>query len=230
VRASGYESRIYELGYAWSGPLYDWIVRYGLFPLGGHDRCRRRFAEWFELRPGQHVASLCCGTGSTDRAMLAAEPRIGIVGIDLGTGQLTRARRLDPRVRIDYRRGDARDTGLDAGSFDRVVIVLALHEMPRTARLDVLAEARRLCRADGRVIAVEHNRPRRLADRILQGLCWLYWVPGNPEARTSLDLQRYGLAAEMREAGLAPLERRVTRPEWIEAVTARPAAPTGGSG
>jgi len=224
VRRSGYASRLYELGYAQSSPLYDVIVRYGLLPLGGHDRCRRRFAEWSELRPGQQVASLCCGTGSTERAMLERVPDLRIVGIDLGKGQLARARRRDPQGRIEYRRGDARASGLESRRFDRVVVVLALHEMPRHERRCVLAEAERLCADDGRVIAVEHNRPGRFGTRLLQALCWFYWLPGNPEARTARDLQREGIAAEMRAVGLEPLRRHLTRPDWIEAVLARTAA------
>ena len=96
---------------------------------------------------------------------------------------------------------DVAATGLPSGSFDRVVIVLALHEMPRAVRLAVLREAARLCRPAGRVVAVEHARPRSAASRFFQGLWWFFWLPGNPEAVTSRDMTRRGLDNEMRESG-----------------------------
>lgn len=37
----------------------------------------------------------------------------------------------DPSGLLDYRVGNARDTDFEPGSFDRVLITLALHEMPR---------------------------------------------------------------------------------------------------
>ena len=219
---AGYASRFLALAYRFASPLYDAIVWWGFLPLGGERACRRAFVGWLELRPGQRVASLCCGTGSMERAMLAAQPDLEITGIDLGRGQLARARRLAPPTGVAYRQGDASATGLPSGRFERVLVALALHEMPRPTRLAVLREARRLCAPGGRVLAIEHGRPSGRASRWLRGLWWFFWVPGNPELATSRDLQRQGLDRELGECGLRVRAHHTTRPDWIEAFLAGP--------
>lgn len=221
---TGYSSRFLSLAYALASPLYDLIVWWGFLPLGGERACRREFARWLELRPGLRVASLCCGTGSMERAMLAEERELSITGIDLGRGQIARARKKNRGAGVDYTLGDATRTGLPSGSFDRVLIGLALHEMPRSTRLAVLREASRLCAPDGRVLAVEHGRPVTRASRLLRGLWWFFWIPGNPEVPTSRDLQQHGLDNEMVECGLTVLDRHTTHPDWIEAFLAMPRA------
>jgi ubiquinone/menaquinone biosynthesis C-methylase UbiE len=230
LRPSGYASWWYEFGYGLASPLYDLIVWWGFLPLGGESACRREFTRWIDLGPGLAVASLCCGTGSTERAMLEAVPTLRITGVDLGRGQLARARARDPSGAIDYRIGNAADTGLPGAGFDRVVIALALHEMPRELRLRVLREAARICRSDGRVVAIEHGRPRGVVSRIIRAAWWFFWIPRNPEVATSRDLRRRGLDNEMRECGLHVLEHRVTEPDWIEGFVATPSADRPGTG
>jgi ubiquinone/menaquinone biosynthesis C-methylase UbiE len=222
LRPSGYVSRLYELAYGAASPLYDLVVWWGFLPLGGEAACRRAFARWVDPAPKAAVVSLCCGTGSTERAMLELTPGLRITAVDLGRAQIARARARDPSGRIDYRIADAARTGLSGASFDRAVIGLALHEMPRPLRLRILREAARLCRPGGRVVAIEHGRPRGAISRLLRAFWWFFWIPLNPEVATSRDLQRRGLDEEMRESGLRVLGRRATDPDWIEAFVAEP--------
>ena len=223
---TGYGSRFLSLAYAWASPLYDLVVWWGFIPLGGEAACRREFVRWLDLGRGLRVASLCCGTGSMERAMLAEERELSITGVDLGKGQLARARNRSRGSGVTYILGNATRTGLPSESFDRVLIGLALHEMPRSTRLAVLREARRLCAPEGRVLAIEHGRPGTRASRLLRALWWFFWIPGNPEVPTSRDLQEHGLDTEMRESGLAVLERYTTQPDWIEAFLATPTLAT----
>jgi ubiquinone/menaquinone biosynthesis C-methylase UbiE len=220
--ASGYSSRFLALAYALASPLYDLIVWWGFLPLGGERACRGQFVRWLRLESGLKVASLCCGTGSMERAMLTQTPDLAITGVDLGRGQIARARRMLRDGKVNYVLGDATRTGLPSEGFDRVLIGLALHEMLRPTRLAVLREARRLCAPDGVVLAIEHGRPASRASRWLRALWWFFWIPGNPEVRTSRDLQQRGLDNEMRECGLEVIERHTTHPDWIEAFLAAP--------
>jgi ubiquinone/menaquinone biosynthesis C-methylase UbiE len=222
LRSSGYASRLYEFAYAVASPLYDLVVWWGFLPLGGEAACRREFVRWCELEPGLRIASLCCGTGSMERAMLAGTPELQVAGVDLGKSQIARARRKDRQGRVDYAVGNAAHTRLPPASYDRVVITLALHEMPRDLRGALLREASRLCRPAGRVVAIEHGRPRSRASRLLRAFWWFFWIPGNPEVVTSRDLQRRGLEREMQACGLRVVEHHVTRPDWIEGFVAVP--------
>jgi len=212
---------VQEILYGSGSSVYDVFARWVFWPLGGETACRALFASWLAVEPDQRVASLCCGTGSTDRALLEREPTVSIVGVDLGRAQLARATRKDPTGKIEYRRGDAAATGLADGEFDRVLIVGALQEMPRSCRRAVLEEARRLCTPDGRVLAVEIGRTRSRWSSLCRGAWLLHWVPGNPEVATTRDLVASSLQSEMEVAGLEPLERFTTEPDWFEGILAR---------
>ena len=217
---AGYSSGFLAWAYAVASPFYDLIVWWGFLPLGGERRCRRMFVRWLALQPRMRVVSLCCGTGTMERAILAESPEVEITGVDLGTGQLARARRLGSDPRLSYIQADATATGLETGAYDRVLISLALHEMTRPIRLAVLREARRLCSANGRVVAIEHGRPATRRARLLRALWWFFWIPGNPEVPTSRDLRARGLDREMTECDLDVERHETTIPDWIEAFIA----------
>jgi ubiquinone/menaquinone biosynthesis C-methylase UbiE len=221
VRPSGYVSRWEEIWYGIANPFYDVMTWWCFLPLGGEDACRREFVGWFAVEPGHQVLSLCCGTGTTERALMDAMPSARVTAIDLGTGQIATAKRKSRQGLVDYRVGNATDTGFAPGSFDRVLITLALHEMPRPLRAAILREAARVCRPNGRVIAIEHAPLSSRLSRVVRSLWWFGWVPGNPEASTTMDLQRRGLANELEQAGLHVVERHATSPEWIEGFVAQ---------
>lgn len=223
LRPSGYVGRLQELGYGLASPLFDLFVLWAALPIGGERKLRRDIARWLEARAGDEVLSLCCGTGTTDRALLELVPGVRITGLDLGRAQLWQARRKDATGRIAYRLGNAADTGLDSESFHRIVLVGALHEMPRDLRRRVLAEARRLIRPDGHILVFEPCRTETRASAFVRSLVLFLWVPGNPEAKTTRDLLEHGLDTELREANFEPLRRHCTSPDWFEAILARPA-------
>jgi ubiquinone/menaquinone biosynthesis C-methylase UbiE len=222
VRPSGYVSRLQEIWYGLSGPLYDVMTWWCFLPLGGEKACRKQFVDWFDVKAGHQVLSLCCGTGTTECAVIRAMPSARITAIDLGSGQIARAKRKDCQGLVDYRVGNASDTGFGPRTFDRVLITLALHEIPRQLRVAILREAARVCRPSGRVIAIEHAPASSRLSRLVRSLWWFGWVPGNPESSTTKDLQRRGLANELKEAGLCVIKRYATRPEWIEGIVAEP--------
>ena len=222
IRSSGYVSRLEEIWYGISGPFYDMMTWWCFLPLGGEKACRKKFIDWFAVEPGHQVLSLCCGTGSTERALVHSVPSAKVTAIDLGSGQISTAKWKDRTGLVDYQVGDACDTGLEAESYHRVLITLALHEMPRQLRMSILREAARVCRPSGRVIAVEHAPLSNRFQRFVRSLWWFGWVPGNPESSTTKDLQQSGLANEMKQAGLRVIKRHATRHEWIEGIVAEP--------
>lgn len=85
------------------------------------------FAQWAprvaaaaELRPGQFVVDVACGTGILARAALdRVQPSGSVVGIDPNPGMLTVAARLAPG--ITWRQGQAEALPFPDASFDAVV-------------------------------------------------------------------------------------------------------------
>jgi SAM-dependent methyltransferase len=107
------------------------------------DQWALRVADAADIRPGQRVLDVACGTGVLARA--AAE-RVGsagsVVGLDVNDGMLAVARRKAPG--IEWRTGRAEALPFASGSFDAVVSQfglmffedrrVALQEMMRALR------------------------------------------------------------------------------------------------
>jgi ubiquinone/menaquinone biosynthesis C-methylase UbiE len=96
------------------------------------------------------VLDLGCGTGRIAGRVAAAWPAVKVTGLDMFPGHLAVARREFPSERhgnLTFVEGDARRTGLPAGSFDAVLIRHVLHAIPDVAA--VLSEAVRLLAPGG---------------------------------------------------------------------------------
>jgi SAM-dependent methyltransferase len=113
------------------------------------------FGEWAphlveaaDVRPGQTVLDVACGTGVVARE---AARRVGeqgkVVGVDLNPAMLAVARRLRPD--IEWRQADAAELPFSDGSFDVVLCQSALMFFPDVSR--ALREMGRVVNADGTV-------------------------------------------------------------------------------
>lgn len=113
------------------------------------------------------VLEIGTGTGPTLK-LLAGNPQVtSFTGIDLSTGMLDQARQATPRpnVPVILRPMNAERLEFPDASFDTVTTSLTLCTVPDPAR--ALREMARVCRADGRIVLLEHVRaPNRV-------LAWL---------------------------------------------------------
>ena len=159
LRPSGYASRFYEFVYGKRNPFYDPIVTWGFLPLGGEPACRRAFASWCRLQPGQRVLLPCCGTGSTEREMLRQIPDLEVVGVDLGAGQLAVARRKNPGV--EYLHRNAADEADEASCTNWSL--LGQNVLVRLGLYTDITRSRRCCLASARVVY-----PRQVARTVGQ--------------------------------------------------------------
>jgi SAM-dependent methyltransferase len=105
-------------------------------------------AEAAELRAGDRVLDVACGTGVLARAAAAAVGPAGtVVGLDPNDGMLAVASRTAPQ--IEWRRGVAEALPFDAASFDAVVSQFGL--MFFRDRHAAIGEMRRVLRPGGRL-------------------------------------------------------------------------------
>lgn len=144
--------------YRWHAGLYDltrWAFLFG----------RRRLVETLAsgIAAPARILEIGCGTGKNLAALAAAFPEARLVGIDLSSDMLDRARaRLAPfgeRVGLLHRSYDGPVSGGEGGAFDLVVFSYSL-SMINPGHEQVLAHCREDLRAGGAVAVVDFHETR----------------------------------------------------------------------
>ena len=181
---------------------YCLLTKWCFFPFGGEEKVRHNMLDVVDLKPGDKVLDMCCGSGG---ATFVIAERVGdesnIKAIDLSNGQIQMAKKRNHFSNIEFMVMDASNTDFAESEFDKVIIPHALHEMPRATRLAVLKEARRILADGGTLAVLEMDNPPGLFLRLFIGLWWFYWLPFNFETPTRRDMLKHGLVEEVRKAG-----------------------------
>lgn len=99
---------------------------------------QERMLEWADLRPGERVLDVACGTGLvTLPAAEAVGPEGEVFATDISQKMVDSARDLARRrglANVRFERADAEDLGAVAGSFDVALCALGLMYVPDPVR------------------------------------------------------------------------------------------------
>ena len=136
---------------------YDLMNR--LMTLGIDRSWRRRTIASLDLRRGDLVLDLACGTGDLAREAIRAGGRV--VGLDFSAGMLRKA--AARRVGCALVRGDALRMPFPDGTCDAIVSGFALRNFVNLKK--ALRECARVLKPGGKVAFLEVDRPR---NRLLQ--------------------------------------------------------------
>lgn len=138
--------------YAKFAPWYDWME--GIPELLGVHRFRRELLQ----RASGNVLEVAVGTGKNLRYYPS---RCSIVAVDLSLEMLRVAhkRAAGLKLNIPFSVMDAEALAFPDRSFDTVVSSLTLCTFPDPVA--ALREMARVCRADGRILLLEHGRSNR---------------------------------------------------------------------
>jgi len=109
------------------------------------------------VRSGERVLDLACGTGAFERRAVDAVPDAEFVGIDISPAMVERARdKLEGESGVRFEQADAHDLPFEEDSFDAVVCANTFHYFSHPRQ--VLTEARRVLRPDGRLVLLDWCR------------------------------------------------------------------------
>ena len=105
----------------------------------------------------RQIADLGCGAGLSTVALQHTFPGATVTGVDLSPYFLAIARYRQGEENQRWVHAAAENTGLPAGSMDLVSACLMFHELPQTAAIAILHEARRLLKPGGHFTIMDMN-------------------------------------------------------------------------
>jgi demethylmenaquinone methyltransferase/2-methoxy-6-polyprenyl-1,4-benzoquinol methylase len=201
---------------------YNLLMKFCYLPFDGEKKCRERLLKGVEFGTNEKILDMCCGTGGTT-FLIADKTDDGceIIGIDLSSGQLRKAKKKNTYSNVLLKEGNVTNTKFIEGFFDKICISFALHEMKRDERLDVLKEAKRVLKDCGKLIIFEIDEPESNLRKLFIYFWFFYWLPLNPETPTRKDLQKHKLTNEIKEAGFNIISKTNYYKETFQTVVAQ---------
>lgn len=130
--------------------------------LGRDQAWRREAVRAAQVRAGDRVLDVACGTGDLTQAF-AASPAGRVTGLDFTRAMLDHAERKraalspGPAAKIDYIEGDAMALPFADAAFDVVSIAFGIRNVAEPAR--AVGEFARVLRPGGRLVILEFDRP-----------------------------------------------------------------------
>ncbi len=215
-----YYVRTYRHWYKWFSRIYDYFTTatcFLFYGFGGERRFRESIVDRLNPQHGEKILDICSGTGTL--TIMIAKRFAGkgeVTGIEISPDQLRIALRKEKPDGLSFIEGDAQDIPFADGYFDRGVIFGALHEMPREVRRNVLSEAYRVIRPEGKIVIMEQNKPERKWKSLLLDFLEMF----NPEFPTYKDMLKCGLTNEIKQAGFRVIETDIACWEFFQIVLA----------
>jgi ubiquinone/menaquinone biosynthesis C-methylase UbiE len=176
--------------------LFEWLL---FLPPG----FRRKAASRLNLKPGDHVLEIGCGTGrNLPYLREAVGPQGHVYGVDISEGMLDRARTLCDRNHwdnVELVKSDAAEYA-PPRPLDGVIFGLSYNTMPH--HLAVLRHSWNLLRPGGSLVIMDAKLPPGLGGKlVLPFALWLMkrTMLGNPLIRPWDDLARLTDKCDMQE-------------------------------
>lgn len=181
---------------------YDPITQYALPP--GETLVRQGLLDAIQSKP-RRILDLGCGTGSTTLLLKQAFPNAEVIGLDLSPYMLVVAEHKAQQAGLDiqWRHGNAEQTGLPEASFDLVTASLLFHETPPAVSQAILQESYRLLTVGGEVAILDGNQ------KLLRQTEWLTQIFEEPY------IQAYAGGSVDAWMGAARFEAVNTQELWL---------------
>ena len=147
------------LGVRWLTPLYDSAIAL----LTRENAWRTMLAEAIDLKDGERLLDVGCGTGSLAVRLASIRSGADVHGIDPDPDVLSRARLKAAKagVRVEFHEGFLDESFL-AGrdQYDVIVSSLVFHQVPLEGKRELLSGMRRALKRGGRICIGDYGHQR----------------------------------------------------------------------
>ena len=163
---------------------------------------------------------LDCGPGSSLRALYFADrfPDTQFVAVEFNRRRLAKSSKRASEMRLPNHKAmtfdDVRKIPFDAGSFDKVAIVLNLHSLSSGDKTRNLREIRRITRRGGTVLAADIDRPKSSSEDVILRITQLLYGSEATKPHMSGTWPKF-----LSDAGFTGVRRLSEHPVWIGRMT-----------
>lgn len=110
--------------------------------------------KMYPVSPGMDILDIGCGTGV--HLKLYQNKKCNVSGVDLSPAMIKIAQKKLGN-NADLKLTDATNTGYEENKFDLILSSTVLHEMSPQVRSDILKEAKRILKKDGRILIIDFH-------------------------------------------------------------------------
>ncbi|MGM0715399.1 class I SAM-dependent methyltransferase [Brevibacillus parabrevis] len=152
------------LRFHWLTSIYDPILRWTM----QESSFKKRLIQQIQLRSGQRVLDLGCGTGTLTLLIKQSNPNTQVFGLDADPKVLEIARGKNASVGMDiiFDQGMSFELPYPDHSFDRVVSSLMFHHLSHESKKATLDEIYRVLKPDGELHLADWGKPHNQLMRI----------------------------------------------------------------
>lgn len=192
--------------------LYDTVVK--IISLGREREMRGQTIALADIRAGQRVLDVGCGTGTLAIAVAKSEPGSEVLGIDPAPEMVERARNKAGAAgaRVDFKVGVVENLGVEDCTVDVVLSSLMLHHLPGQVLADGLAEIFRVLKPGGRLVAVDFFGNGPLMHRLASRFRGKHSHSKTPDTK---------LTEQLREIGFVETQRGQMKPRYLSSLVAQ---------
>ena len=151
------EDYIPALSYRFLTPFYDLIQKYVVRDV----RYKSLLIAQADIRPGQHVLDLGCGTGTLAILAKKAQPGAEVAGLDADPDMLKVARYKSSRmhVPVKFDVGFTNKLPYPDHSFDRVLSSIMIHHLKTPDKWETAREVYRVLKPGGQLHIIDFGKP-----------------------------------------------------------------------
>jgi len=153
------------LSFRFLTPFYDFIQKYIVRDI----RYKNRLIEQAQIRAGQRVMDLGCGTGTLAIMAKQAQPQAEVFGLDADPQMLkvAQAKRDQEKLEVKFDVGFTNNLPYPDGYFDRVLSSIMIHHLKTPDKEKTAREVYRVLKPGGQLHIIDFGKPYTWYGKIL---------------------------------------------------------------